>query len=51
MVRHHGYYSNVSRGKSDKLNLDESIPWMLMSEEGAKKYRKNWPDDRGRRPP
>jgi hypothetical protein len=42
MVRYYGYYSNVSRGKRGKLNLDEAIPCILMSEEGAKKYRKNW---------
>jgi len=40
MVRYYGYYSNVSRGKRGKLNLDEPIPCTLMSEEGAKKYRK-----------
>ena len=28
--------------KRGKLNLDEAIPCILMSEEGAKKYRKNW---------
>ena len=38
----YGYCSNVSRGKRGKLNLDEAIPCILMSEEGAKKYRKNW---------
>jgi hypothetical protein len=42
MVRYYGYYSNVSRGKRGKLNPDEAIPCILMSEEGAKKYRKNW---------
>ena len=62
MVRYYGYYSNVSRGKRGKLNLDEAIPCILMSEEGAKKYRKNWARliqkigacprlDRGRRTP
>ena len=42
MVRYYGYYSNVSRGKRGKLNLDEAIPCILISEEGAKKYGKNW---------
>jgi hypothetical protein len=62
MVRYYGYYSNVFRGKRGKLNLDEAIPCILMSEEGAKKYRKNWGRliqkigawprlDRGRRTP
>jgi len=62
MVRYYGYYSNVSRGKRGKLNLDEAKPCILMSEEGAKKYRKNWAGliqkigacprlDRGRRTP
>jgi hypothetical protein len=31
-------------GKRGKLNLDEAIPCILMSEEGAKKYRKTGPD-------
>ena len=42
MVRYYGYYSNVSWGKRGKLNLDEDIPCILISDEGAKKYRKNW---------
>jgi len=42
MVRYYGYYNNVSRGKRSKLNLDEVIPCFLESEEGTKKYRKNW---------
>ena len=42
MVRYYGYYSNVSRGKRGNLNLDEAIPCILISDEGAKKYRKNW---------
>jgi len=41
MVRYYGYYSNVSRGKRSKLNLDEVIPCILESEEGTQKYRKN----------
>jgi hypothetical protein len=50
----YGFYSIVQKlpmvmdkdGKQEKafdaLDLDEAIPCILMSEEGAKKYRKNW---------
>jgi hypothetical protein len=70
----YGFYSIVQKlpmvmdkdGKQEKafdaLDLDEAIPCILMSEEGAKKYRKNWARliqkigacprlDRGRRTP
>jgi len=33
MVRYYGYYSNVSRGKRKKQNEDESIPYILESEQ------------------
>ena len=42
MVRYYGYYSNVSREKRGKLNLDEAVPCILEHKEGTKKYRKNW---------
>jgi hypothetical protein len=35
MVRHYGYYSNVSRGKRKKENQDECIPSILESDESA----------------
>jgi len=41
-VRYYGYYSNVSRRKRGKLNVDEAVPCILEPEEGTKKYRKNW---------
>jgi len=42
MVRYYGYYSNVSRGKRKKENLDKLIPCILQAEESSKKHRKNW---------
>jgi hypothetical protein len=42
MVRYYGYYSNVSRGKRKKQNLDELIPSVLESDESSKERRKNW---------
>ena len=42
MVRYYGYYSNVSRGKRKKKGEDESIPYLLESEQSSKEYRKNW---------
>jgi hypothetical protein len=41
MVRYYGYYSNVSRGKRKKQNLDELIPSVLESDESSKERRKN----------
>jgi hypothetical protein len=32
MLRYYGYYSNVSRGKRGKLNLDEAIPCILKND-------------------
>jgi hypothetical protein len=42
MVRYHGYYSNVFRGKRKKQNQDERIPCILEPEGSSKEYRKNW---------
>ena len=42
MVRYYGYYSNVSRGKRKKQDLDEWIPCILESEGPTKGYKKNW---------
>ena len=42
MVRYYGYYSNVSRGKRKKQNLDDIIPSILEREGSSKAYRKNW---------
>jgi hypothetical protein len=33
MVRYYGYYSSVSRGKRKRQNKDESIPYILESEQ------------------
>ena len=42
MIRYYGYYSNVNRGKRKKLKDDESIPYILESEQSSKESRKNW---------
>ncbi|UCF73027.1 MAG: transposase, partial [Deltaproteobacteria bacterium] len=42
MVRYYGYYSNVSRGRRQKGNLDGLIPYIIEQEENSKEYRKNW---------
>ncbi len=42
MVRYYGYYSNVSRGKRKKQDLDDIIPSMLEPEGSSKALRKNW---------
>ena len=42
MVRYYGYYSSVSRGKRKRQNEDESIPYILESEQSSKESRKNW---------
>jgi len=36
------YYSNVSRGRRQKGNLDGLIPYIIEQEENSKEYRKNW---------
>lgn len=42
MVRYYGYYSNVSRGKRQKENQDNLIPYILEPRGSSKEYRKNW---------
>ncbi len=42
MVRYYGYNSNASRSKRKKQNEDESIPYILESEQSSKESRKNW---------
>jgi len=37
-----GYYSNVSRGKRKKQDMDESVPYILESEQSFKESIKNW---------
>ena len=37
-----GYYSNVSRGKRQKENQDNLIPYILEPRGPSKEYRKNW---------
>ena len=40
MVRYYGYYSNVSRGKRKKQNLDDIVPSILQPEGSSKAFRK-----------
>ncbi len=42
MVRHYGYYSNVSRGRRKKQNQDALIPCILEPDEDSKACRRNW---------
>ncbi len=50
MVRYYGFYSNVSRGKRKKHDLDGLIPSILEPVEdpdfsgdgSSKQYRRNW---------
>jgi hypothetical protein len=42
MVGYYGYYSNVSRGKRRKQDLDEWIPCILVPDKNSKEYRRNW---------
>jgi hypothetical protein len=42
MVRYYGYYSNLSRGKRKKQDLDEWIPCILVQDKNSKEYRRNW---------
>jgi hypothetical protein len=44
IVRYYGYYSNVSRGKRKKQDLDEWIPCILESEGPTKEYKKTGRD-------
>ncbi len=42
MVRYYGYYSNLSRGKRKKQDLDELIPSILQPHGSSKQYKRNW---------
>ena len=42
MVRYYGFYSNVSRGKRKKADVDNKIPCILEPDRSSKEYRKNW---------
>jgi len=42
MVRYYGYYSNVSRGKRKKREIDDAIPCILEPELTGKEFRRNW---------
>jgi len=42
MARYYGYYSNVSRGKRQKENQDDLIPYILEPGGSSKEYWKNW---------
>ena len=42
MVRYHGYYSNVSRGKLQKEGLDEAISCILEPQGNENAFRKSW---------
>src|ERR1035437_8096104 len=42
MVRYCGYYSNVSRGKSQKEGSDEAVPCILEPQGDVKALRKSW---------
>ena len=42
MVRYYGYYSNVSRGKRKKADVDDKIPCIRVSELTDMAFRKNW---------
>jgi hypothetical protein len=42
MVRYYGYYSNVSRGKRTKQDLDGIIPSMLEPGGSSKAIHKSW---------
>jgi len=42
MVRYYGHYSNVSRGKRKKQDLDDIIPSILQPEGSSRAFRKNW---------
>ena len=42
MVRYYGYYSNVTRGKRKKADVDNKIPYILEPELTDKAFRRNW---------
>jgi len=42
MVRYYGYYSNVSRGKRKKAEMDDLVHSILQPDGSPKTFRKNW---------
>ena len=42
LVKYYGYYSNVSRGKRKKAEMDEIIPSIQESDGSSKSFRQNW---------
>ena len=42
MVRHYGYYSNVTRGKRQKRAEDDAVPHIIESDRFPAAYRKSW---------
>jgi hypothetical protein len=42
MVRYYGWYSNVARGKRQKLGEDGATPHVIESDRSAAAYRKSW---------
>jgi hypothetical protein len=42
MVRYYGWYSNVARGKREKLGEDDAIPHIIESDSPSAASRKSW---------
>jgi len=42
MVRYHGHYSNVSRGKREEAGTDDDVPCILDAQGDEKIFRRNW---------
>ncbi len=42
MVRYYGFYSNVARGKREKVDIDDKVPCILEPELTDKAFRRNW---------
>src|SRR5664280_510305 len=42
MVRYYGYYSNVSRGKRQKEDNNDTIPCIIEPQGDVKAFRKSW---------
>ncbi len=42
MARYYGYYSNVSREKRKKADIDDKVPCILEPELTDKAFRRNW---------
>jgi hypothetical protein len=42
MIRYYGYYSNVSRSKRKKAQIDDQTPYILEPELSPKEFRRNW---------